>query len=247
MLCINNTETDVYLNLATEEYLLKNSREALFMLWQNEPSVVVGKHQDVFAEVCVDFVMENNIKIARRFSGGGAVYHDLGNLNLTFIETCYPADFAIFARRIVRMFSSWGIETSQDERRAIYIDGLKLSGSAQSIYKDRVLYHATLLFSSDLKQLSASLEIRPEQKNPNPGRKTFVKSVKSPVTTLSEHLPSPVGIEEAKAFILNYFINQSPENRLFSIPEDDLRNIEELKNKKYATKDWIYNAEVLKK
>ena len=87
MLCIHNTQTDPYFNLAAEEYLLKNFKENIFMLWQNEPSIVIGKHQDVWAEVNLKFVQDQQIKIARRFSGGGAVYHDPGNLNLTFIET----------------------------------------------------------------------------------------------------------------------------------------------------------------
>ena len=83
MLCIHNTQTDPYFNLAAEEYLLKNFKENIFMLWQNEPSIVIGKHQDVWAEVNLKFVQDQQIKIARRFSGGGAVYHDPGNLNLT--------------------------------------------------------------------------------------------------------------------------------------------------------------------
>lgn len=247
MLCIDHKTTDVYFNLASEEYLLKNSRESLFMLWQNEPSVIVGKHQDVFAEVNMDFAEENRLKIARRFSGGGAVYHDPGNLNLTFIETRAPVDFAVYSHRILRMLASLGIDSSTDQRRAILINGLKISGSAQSIHKDRVLYHATLLFSSDLKRLNASLESNPEQLRQNPGRKAAVRSVKSPVTNLSEHLPFPVDINEFKTLILDYFINESKENKPFAIPKDDLSRIEELRDRKYASKEWIFNTEVLKK
>ena len=85
MLCINNPYTDAWFNLAAEEYFLHSFQENVFMLWQNEPSVIIGKHQNVWAEVNMDFVRDHRIKVVRRYSGGGAVYHDAGNLNFTFI------------------------------------------------------------------------------------------------------------------------------------------------------------------
>ena len=100
MLCINNTNIDPYFNLATEEYLLKNCTDDIVMLWQNEPSVIIGKNQNARAEVNSEIVAQKGIKVARRFSGGGAVYHDLGNLNITFIDNKTNVDFSKYAFQI---------------------------------------------------------------------------------------------------------------------------------------------------
>jgi lipoate-protein ligase A len=246
MLCIDNRITDVYFNLAAEEYLLKNCRENIFMLWQSEPSVIVGKHQNIQEEVNEDYVRTNRIKIARRFSGGGAVYHDLGNLNLSFIETNTHVDFDVFAQRILNMLGSLDIKVELDTRRAIFIDGLKISGSAQSIHKDRVLFHATLLFSSDLNRLIQALESRPEKECTSSSKPKFaVKSVKSPVTNLSEHFPL-TKIEELRSYIFNYYIGSSTQNKAYGFNDEDIRYIEKLKNLKYAMESWIYSGNFLK-
>jgi len=247
MRCIDNQITDVYFNLAAEEYLLKHSRENVFMLWQNEPSVIVGRHQDINEEVNLGFVKENQIKIARRYSGGGAVYHDYGNLNLTFIETSVCANFDLFCDRIITMLATLGIKASADPRRGLTVNGLKISGSAQSIHKDRVLYHATLLFSSDLHRLITSLESLPEQRKIQSKRKVAVKSVKSPVTNMLEHLPHPISIEDIKHHILTYYTEQAGENKIYHLNKEDIQRINELKNIKYATNNWIYDGEFLKK
>ncbi|MDD2438179.1 MAG: lipoate--protein ligase family protein [Massilibacteroides sp.] len=246
MLCIDNRITDVYFNLAAEEYFLKESRENIFMLWQSEASVIVGKHQDIYTEVNLDYVQTHKIKIARRFSGGGAVYHDQGNLNLTFIETSIHADFDIFSRRILSMLSSLGIEAAFDARRAIHIDGLKISGSAQSIHKDRVLFHATLLFSSDLEKLSLSLERPPHSATIPSKRKIAVKSVKSPVTNLSSYITQPTNLEELRDYILNYYVRQGYNNKKYTFTPKDRQRILELKNLKYAMESWINDGEFLK-
>lgn len=247
MLCINNRNTDVYFNLAAEEYLLKNSRENIFMLWQSEPSVVIGKHQDIYAEVNTDFSGENQIKIARRFSGGGAVYHDLGNFNLTFIETNPGVNFDEFTHRMIRMLSSLGVEASADERRGLTIGGLKISGSAQSIHKDRVLFHATLLFSSDLKRLTTCLEGKPVKNKPAISRKVAVKSVKSPVTNLAEHLSDSISMEDVRNHIISYFTDIESDNKPHKLSENDIHSIENLKNIKYKTESWIFEGKFLKK
>lgn len=247
MLCIDNRQTDVYFNLAAEEYLLKSWRDDVFMLWQNEPSVIVGKHQEVFEEVNLNFAEEHGIKIARRFSGGGAVYHDSGNINLTFIETRFCADFDVYVQRIIAMLASLGVASSTDSRRAIQVGGLKISGSAQSIHKDRVLFHATLLVSADLQRLNASLESGTSQQATYPKRKVSVKSVKSPVTNLSAHLPAPKDMNEIKKYILNYYLTQNAQNKTYTFQSEDIASIEELRNIKYASKSWIYTGEFLKK
>ena len=106
MLCIYNIHTDAWFNLAAEEYLLKNFSEDIFMLWQNEPAVVIGKHQNIWVETDLEYIKEKQIRVARRFSGGGAVYHDMGNLNLTFIENSSQIDSIRFTENIIRFLTS---------------------------------------------------------------------------------------------------------------------------------------------
>ena len=119
------------------------------MLWQSEPSVVIGKHQSVAAEADERFLDEKGITLARRFSGGGAVYHDRGNINLSFIETRKQPDFEYYLQLVVDFLEKVGITAYADQRLGIYVDEQKISGSAQCIHKDRVMYHCTLLFSAE--------------------------------------------------------------------------------------------------
>ena len=212
MLCIHNTQTDPYFNLAAEEYLLKNFKENIFMLWQNEPSIVIGKHQDVWAEVNLKFVQDQQIKIARRFSGGGAVYHDPGNLNLTFIETGQIMQTDKYTIQIMNFLKTLGVHVEMDERKGLTIGGFKISGSAQSIHKNRYMHHATLLFSTDLDRLVTSLKSTSRQTPEKTGgkRSTFVKSVRSPVTNISAHLPASISIQHFKKALLYYFTINNP-------------------------------------
>lgn len=242
MICINNTYTDAYFNIAAEEYLLKNYQENIFMLYRNEPSVIVGKHQNVHIEVNTEFAEENEIKIVRRFSGGGTVFHDLGNLNLTFIETGNNLNFDKFTDQMIDLLASFGIKAETNERRALTVDGLKISGSAQGIHKNRVMYHATLLFSSDLNSLVSSLDGNilhiPDEKQ----AKLTVKSVKSPVTNIVQHLKQTTDIVDFSQSIIQYFLNQKAENIVHELTHKDIESINELKKNKYATQTWNYDA-----
>jgi len=240
MICIDNPRMDAYFNLAAEEYLLTRFSSDIFMLWQNEPSVIVGKHQDIRSEVNLDFIQENKIKVVRRFSGGGTVYHDSGNINLTFIESNRRPEFDKFTKQILELLSTIGIHAQADERRAIYIEGFKISGSAQYIRKDKVLYHATLLFSSNLTILKSTLDSQYRYPKNNPETRLWrsVKSVKSPVTNISEHLSYPLQIKEFKKIVINYFINSSKDNSLYEFNKEDIAAITKLKQEKYATTVW---------
>lgn len=247
MLCIHNTQTDPYFNLAAEEYLLKNFKENIFMLWQNEPSIVIGKHQDVWAEVNLKFVQDQQIKIARRFSGGGTVYHDPGNLNLTFIETGQIMQTDKYTIQIMNFLKTLGVHVEVDERKGLTIGGFKISGSAQSIHKNRYMHHATLLFSTDLDRLVTSLKSTSRQAPEKTGgkRSTFVKSVRSPVTNISAHLPASISILHFKKALLYYFTINNPGIQDYSFTQADLEAIYRLKEQKYATASWNFNTYTL--
>ena len=247
MLCINNPYTDAWFNLAAEEYFLHSFQENVFMLWQNEPSVIIGKHQNVWAEVNMDFVRDHRIKVVRRYSGGGAVYHDAGNLNFTFIENSYNADFNKYLIQIQKFLREIGINAEADERRGLNIDGLKISGSAQCIHKKRVMYHATLLYSTDLLSLNAALTSLPTQQNDvTSPRLLYVKSVRSPVTNIKEYVPDNMQISNLKELIMNYFLKNETNNKIYTFSEKDLSVIKQLSRNKYSTSDWNFNASYLK-
>jgi len=244
MLCINNPSTDVYFNLAAEEYLLNHFTEDVFMLWQNEPSVVIGRHQRVESEVNLAFVGEKQIKVARRHSGGGTVYHDLGNLNLTYIETSNDPDFTKFSRQMLEILSIIGIHAEVDERHGLTINGLKISGSAQYIRKNKVMHHATLLYSANLDRLRFTLDNAPVVliDNLEMPHSIYVKSVKSPVTNISEHLPEPLSINEFKNIIIKHYIENSIHNSMYTLDKEDIEAIGLLKQSKYATLEWNFSA-----
>jgi len=244
MLCINNPSIDVYFNLAAEEYLLNHFSEDVFMLWQNEPSVVIGRHQSVESEVNMAFVGENQIKVARRHSGGGTVYHDLGNLNLTYIESTDNPDFTKYSGQMLEILSLIGIQAEADERHGLTIEGLKISGSAQYIRKNKVMYHATLLYSANLESLRFTLENLPatSAENLKTSRPFYVKSVKSPVTNISEYVSTPLSIEEFKNIILKHHIDKNSHNSMYTLNKEDIEAIGLLKQSKYATSEWNFSA-----
>jgi lipoate-protein ligase A len=238
MLCIQNSHTDPYFNVAAEEFLFKHmANEAIFLMWQNKPSVIIGKHQDVNREVNLDFARKKQIKVVRRISGGGAVYHDLGNINLSFMENSDNANFDKFSNKMINFLQTIGIDAQSDERRGLTIDGLKISGSAQYIYKNKALFHASLLFSSDLTTLEAVLNSRLQQ--PAEQDKVYVHSVKSPVTNISEHLLHPLSIETFKQLIMQYFTN-NPDYSGYTFNPKELKEIDDLKNQKYSTASWNF-------
>lgn len=253
MYCIDNPCTDIYFNLAAEEYLLKKKPGNYFMLWQNTPSVVVGKHQSVPAEVDLEFVQQRGIDVARRFSGGGAVYHDTGNINLTFIEkiTGQP-DFDFYLQQTLDFLNSVGIIAHGDERLGLYIDQLKISGSAQCIHKDRVMYHCTLLFNTDLAVLNSSLHgqaLRGKGLGGEEGGEAFVPgsrvvravpSVRSEVTNICQHLQHPLDAKRFMRLIFRYFLDEGNLNRIYHFTPEDQAAIELLKQERYAQKKWIF-------
>lgn len=237
MLLIYNDKTSPYFNLAMEEYLLKNFNEDLFILWRNEPSVIVGKNQNTLSEINLDYIKENNIPVVRRQSGGGAVFHDLGNINFTFISVNDNtfSDFKKFTQPIIDLLKSMGIDAEFSGRNDLLINGKKFSGNAQYNYKNKVMHHGTLLFSSQISNLSNSLKVKPiklESKG--------IKSIKSRVTNISEHLNSDIDILEFKDILMDYVYKIDKNNKLYALSSYDIDNINNLVETKYSTWDWNF-------
>lgn len=238
MLCIFYQSNDAYFNLATEEYLLKEFTDDLFTLWRNEPSIIVGKHQNALAEINVDFVKENHIKVVRRLSGGGTVFHDLGNLNFTFImngESNQLVDFHKYTLPILDVLRKLDVDAKFEGRNDLTIDGKKFSGNAEHVYKKRILHHGTLLFSSVMTDLSDALRVDPLK-----FRDKAVKSVKSRVTNISEHLHQPLDILSFKDLIMSHIMEMYPDAVPYELTSEDLRKIEHLKETKYSTWEWNF-------
>jgi lipoate---protein ligase len=188
MLFISDTTTDPYRNLAEEEYLLKYKSEPIFRLWRNDNAIIVGHYQNAMAEIDVDYVKEHDIKVVRRLTGGGAVFHDLGNINFTFIQERNPKEdtgamFRRYTSPILDALNSLGIKAYLEGRNDLLIDGKKFSGNAVCIWKNRVLQHGTLLFDSSMNNLASALKSRPEKFI---GK--AVQSNRSRVTNIKEHL-----------------------------------------------------------
>ena len=238
MRCINDSHTDPCFNLAAEEYALKNFTDNCFMLWRNAPSVIVGRHQNTLAEINVDYVQQNHVKVVRRLSGGGAVFHDLGNLNFTFLENTVddmPINFQKYTQPVISVLQSLGVHASFEGRNDLVIEGRKFSGNAEHIHRGRVLHHGTLLFSSELTDLSGALNARPDKFTDK-----AVKSVRSRVTNISSHLRQPLDLENFRAMLLRYMMSSHPESYLYSYTEDDLTAIGRLRDEKYATWEWNF-------
>lgn len=240
MLCIDNPYTHPYFNLAAEEYLFKTVKESVLMLWQNDPAVVIGKHQDAAREINSRLAARRGIRLVRRLTGGGAVYHDRGNFNLSLIGDRYMTGDDRLLVTLRDFLRSLGVEAWMDERKNIRVGSRKVSGSAQGVYKDRWLCHATLLFSSDLETLQAVLE--PDGEVPSDGNTVSVPSVKSPVANLCDYLPLSLTAAHFRRRLFHYLSGSFPHPRPYIFTPADLSAIRYLRENKYETRVWNYRV-----
>lgn len=236
-LVINNC-TNPYFNLALEEYLLINYMEGiLVMLWQNDNTIVVGRHQNAMEEINQKYVNEHGIHVVRRTTGGGAVYHDLGNLNYSVITDRKGGeqdDMRHFVKPVVQVLKSMGVKAEFSGRNDILAEGRKVSGTAQRIYKNRILHHGCLLFDTDLSVVSQSLNVRSEKFNSK-----AVKSVKSRVGNIKDFVSDEITLEEFKGALIEKMLKDSGYS-ILTLPECELAQIERLKRDKYETWAWNY-------
>ena len=238
MLCIHHHSTDPYFNIATDEYIFKHINEDCFMLWQNDNAIIVGKHQNTLAEINIDYVKEHDIKVVRRLSGGGAVYHDMGNLNYSFTKTgenTEMVDFKKYILPILEVLQGLGVDARFEGRNDLTIDGKKFSGNAEHVFKNKVLHHGTLLFTSEMKSVSGALKINPLKYSDK-----AVKSVPKRVTNISDHLKVPITLEEFTQKIMDHIIFTHDDCVLYEFTETDLKAIKKIRDEKYATWEWNY-------
>lgn len=235
---IHRPQTNPYFNIAAEEYILKHMQEDCFMLWRNEASVIVGKHQNTLAEIDLEYVQKNEIPVIRRLSGGGAVFHDLGNICFTFVQQTQGGkipDFKNFTQPILSFLRSLGVNAIFQGRNDLTIEGKKFSGNADCVYKDRILHHGTLLFSSHIEDMSRCL-----QTNSVKFDDKAVKSVRSRITNIREHLKEPMSVVDFIQALEKYIVEQYPQTTVSDFSPSQVRDIENLMQEKYNTWEWNF-------
>lgn len=251
MIYIESRSTDPYRNLALEQYVFDTIEDDCFMLWQNNNSIIVGKHQNTLEEINSDFVKESNITVARRLSGGGAVYHDMGNLNFTFISAAdrqKGIGFSAFCMPIQEALSSLGVPVEISGRNDMTVEGKKFSGNAQYLKNGRIMHHGTILYDSNLEVLSQALK---------PGKDKIeskgIKSVQSRVTNIRPYMRSDMPIKDfwtalkeqmsavfAKQTGTSVLLDTGESLREITLTPEQNAAIDELKEKVYSQWSWNY-------
>lgn len=238
LLCINSDFENPQYNLATEEYLLKNTEHDVFMLYINAPSIIIGKHQNALSEINLDYVEQNNLKVVRRLSGGGTVYHDLGNLNYAWImhgEQGKIVDFDKYTDDILAFLQSLNLQVIRNKNNDLLIDGKKISGNAEHVFKNKLIHHGTLLFSSELDKLNQSIKV-----NLSGFTDKSVQSKRSRVTNIAHHLNKAISINEFRLNLLNFIKSEYANAAKYKLTKQELEAINELANEKYNRWDWNF-------
>jgi lipoate-protein ligase A len=239
MIFINHFQTNPFFNIAAEEYLLKNFNDDFLFVWQNSPSVIVGKHQNLIAEVNLKYTRLHEIPVIRRISGGGTVYHDLGNFNYTHIRSEANRerliDFNKFSSPIMSFLKTMGIETGFGGKNNLITEGRKFSGNSAHVFKNRVMHHGTLLFNTDLTKLEKV--IRPPKAQIDD---KSVKSIRASVINLSDVLSFYISPDEFRNKLTDFLTDHYLCDRIYEFTEEDKMAINKLVDEKYANPDWNY-------
>ncbi|MEA3308994.1 MAG: lipoate--protein ligase [Chloroflexota bacterium] len=241
MLFVDNAnQTDSRLNLALEEHLVKNLaiNEELLLFYINAPSIIIGRNQNTLEEINTAYVKEHDVQVVRRLSGGGAVYHDLGNLNFSFITPYRPGqpqDFKHFTQPVIRVLHALGVEAELSGRNDILVDGRKISGNAQYRTARRMFSHGTLLFDTQLAGVVAALNVS-QSKITSKG----LKSVRNRVANISEFLAEPLTTREFRARLLQGIFNHATEIPTYELTEADWDEIHRIKAERYDCWEWNY-------
>ena len=225
--------TNPWWNMAFDEWLLQNGPdEPVFRLWCNEPSVIIGHNQVAEQEVNLDYLRQNGIKLARRVTGGGAVYHDLQNLNYSFAGPIGTVSPDLFAEAL----QSLGLPAELTGRNDIFVAGRKISGYARSVWHNRELVHGTLMYDVDIDTLTAALNVEGSSKLNLKG----VSSVRSRVTNVRDLLPQFASLDEVQVALQDYL--KCADGTEIRLSADDIASIDTLTSSKFASKDWIYKS-----
>lgn len=241
MLTIINENNDPRYNLALEEYVLKYLPidDDFVLLWQNEPSIIIGRNQNTIEEINASYVKKHNINVVRRISGGGAVYHDFGNLNFTFVTSSSKDNlnnFRKFTKPVIDALVELGVPAEFAGRNDIVLEGKKISGNAQSFYKGRMFHHGTILFDANLEVVQEALNVKLD-KIESKG----IKSVRSRVTNIYPFLKEKMSVKEFQNHLLKYLLDtEDIDSKVYQLTLDDREKINDLKKQKYDTWAWNY-------
>ncbi|MCY7498045.1 lipoate--protein ligase LplJ [Bacillus altitudinis] len=241
MLFIDNEQHyDPMINLAIEEYCLKylDPEETYLLFYINQPSIIIGKNQNTIEEINTKYVEDNGIKVVRRLSGGGAVYHDKGNLNFSFI-TKDDGDsfhnFKKFTEPVIKALEKLGVKAELSGRNDIMADGRKISGNAQFATRGRIFSHGTLLFDSEIEHVVSALNVKKE-KIESKG----IKSIRSRVANISELMDQKMTTEEFRKILLSYIFDTNGDVPEYKLTEKDWEKIHEISRDRYQKWEWNY-------
>ncbi|MBM0064239.1 lipoate--protein ligase [Alkalicoccobacillus gibsonii] len=236
----NSGITDPELNLAIEEYALKtlDPKDTYLLFYVNRPSIIIGKNQNTYEEINLDYVKEKNLYVVRRLSGGGAVYHDEGNLNFSFIaedDGHSFHNFKKFTEPVVQALAKLGVQAELSGRNDIHVGERKISGNAQFTTKGRMFSHGTLMLDSEIENVVSALNVKDEKI-----RSKGIKSIRSRVANVSEFLEKPISMDEFKQLLLQYIFNTDGEIPTYTFTEEDWEAIHKLSKERYQNWDWNY-------
>jgi lipoate-protein ligase A len=236
MFMLDSPSTDPYFNIAAEEYLLKERDGDYAFIYINDPSIIIGKHQNAYGEINLPWVTENRIPVVRRISGGGTVWHDHGNVNFSFVLSGEPGklvNFRQYAGPVLDYLRSLNLPAEFGSRNEILIDGDKVSGNAEHVYRNRVLHHGTLLYSSDLTALGKALAVEEGKYLDH-----AVQSVRSEVVNIRDCLKQKRDIAVFCKGLVDHLSGSLDTPGKYVLDDKDIGKIEGLVNQKYRTWRW---------